>query len=96
MAIQSFADTATRTLFETGKVVKGVRWGNIKRIACRKLDMLDYAVELKDLCSPPGNQLKKLSGRLAEFYSIRINDQWRITFQWSIHGPEKVSIVDYH
>ncbi|MEZ4846856.1 MAG: type II toxin-antitoxin system RelE/ParE family toxin [Bdellovibrionota bacterium] len=96
MAIQSFADAATQVLFETGKVVKGAAWGHIKKIACRKLDMLDYAVELKDLRSPPGNRLEKLSGKLVEFYSIRINDQWRIIFKWSAHGPENVAILDYH
>jgi len=62
----------------------------------RKLDMLQYAHVLDDLRSPPGNRLELLKGNLTGFYSIRVNDQWRIIFEWSHRGPEKVKIVDYH
>lgn len=62
----------------------------------RKLQMLDDAVELKDLRSPPGNRLEALRGDRAEQYSIRINDQWRLCFVWTAAGPDEVEIVDYH
>lgn len=58
--------------------------------------MLDSAVELKDLRSPPGNRLEALSGDRAGQHSIRINDQWRICFVWTLTGPGRVEIVDYH
>lgn len=58
--------------------------------------MLDAAIELDDLRSPPGNRLEKLIGNLEGLHSIRINKQWRITFLWTESGPEDVTIVDYH
>lgn len=58
--------------------------------------MLDYAVELRDLRSPPGNRLEALKGDFAGFYSIRVNDQWRVIFRWSDLGPEEVDVIDYH
>lgn len=58
--------------------------------------MLDNAVELRDLTSPPGNRLEPLSGKRAGQHSIRINDQWRVCFIWTPNGPEDVEIVDYH
>lgn len=64
-------------------------------IAKRKLDMLDYAKALSDLRSPPNNRLERLNGDLEGFYSIRINDQWRIIFRWDT-VPYEVSIADYH
>jgi toxin HigB-1 len=58
--------------------------------------MLDAAEMLGDLRVPPGNRLEKLTGDMAGFYSIRINQQWRVCFRWSDAGPEDVGIVDYH
>jgi len=58
--------------------------------------MLDYAHELRDLKSPPGNRLEALKGDLAGFHSIRINDQWRVVFRWTENGPVDVDIRDYH
>lgn len=58
--------------------------------------MLDDAVELRDLRSPPGNRLEQLTGNRANQHSIRINDQWRVCFVWGVNGPENVEIVDYH
>ena len=58
--------------------------------------MLDYARQLSDLASPPGNRLKRLSGALSGLHSIRINDQWRVVFRWTDAGPENVDILDYH
>lgn len=58
--------------------------------------MLDYAGALMDLTSPPGNRFEALKGSLAGFYSIRINDQWRVIFRWTDLGPIDVDITDYH
>ena len=62
----------------------------------RKLDMLHYADDLKDLCSPPNNRLESLKGGLSGLYSIRINNQWRIVFRWSDAQAHDVRIIDYH
>jgi len=96
MAIKSFADRTTEELFLVGQVKKGVGWGSVKKVAIRKLDMIHYAMDLKDLRSPPGNRLKELSGGLKGLHSIRINDQWRIVFRWVDKGAEEVQICDYH
>lgn len=96
MAIQSFSKPALARFFAEGVVPKGVGWGAMARIAARKLDMLDYAERPGDLASPPGNRLEALKGRLQGFFSIRINDQWRIVFRWTGSGPADVDIVDYH
>lgn len=93
MPIQSFKDKATETFYQTGK---SRAFGNIASVAIRKLDMLDAVVALKDLRSPPGNRLEALSDDRAGQHSIRINDQWRICFVWTDHGPANVEIVDYH
>ncbi|EEW61156.1 type II toxin-antitoxin system RelE/ParE family toxin [Tritonibacter mobilis] len=69
---------------------------NLFRIAVRKVAMLEAAVELADLRSPPGNRLERLEGNREGQHSIRINDQWRICFVWGPKGPENVEIVDYH
>ena len=97
MALQSFDDSVTQRFFETGELpAQGCGWKSLASVVARKLDMLHAAVSLLDLRSPPGNQLKKLSGELGAFYSIRINDQWRIIFLWSETGPAHISIIDYH
>jgi toxin HigB-1 len=62
----------------------------------RKLLMLDEAVVIGDLSSPPGNRLKPLDRDRKGQHSIRINEQWRICFRWTPQGPEDVEIVDYH
>jgi len=58
--------------------------------------MLDAASRLDDLKVPPGNRLATLSGDLAGFHSIRINDQWRLIFVWRDDGAYEVEMVDYH
>lgn len=68
----------------------------IYRQAERKLLMLDKAIELKDLKSPPGNRLEALSGDRKGQWSIRINDQWRICFRFNDQNAYDVEIVDYH
>lgn len=68
----------------------------MQRIALRKLRMLNNARSLQDLRVPPSNRLEKLSGNRAGQYSIRINDQWRICFDWRDGDAYNVEIVDYH
>ena len=58
--------------------------------------MIAAATELKDLESPPGNRLEKLKGDLQAYHSIRINDRWRIIFQWDKGKAHEVEITDYH
>jgi proteic killer suppression protein len=96
MAILDFAEPAVRRFFETGRPPAKAGWAGIARIASRKLDMLDYAADLTDLASPPGNRLEALKGSLSGFHSIRINERWRIVFRWTPQGPSRVDIVDYH
>jgi len=62
----------------------------------RKLRMLNNSVDIADLRIPPANRLEKLSGKLKEFYSIRINDQWRIIFKWNAGNASEVEIIDCH
>jgi proteic killer suppression protein len=68
----------------------------IRRAAYRRLLSIDIAVSLRDLGSPPGNRLEKLSGDRSGRYSIRINERWRICFAWSDGHAYDVEIVDYH
>lgn len=96
MAIQSFASRAVEVFFRSGRVPKRAGWAAVSRVARRKLDMVDYAHELTDLASPPGNRLEALKGDLRGFHSIRINDQWRVVFRWTTAGPSGVDIRDYH
>ncbi|MBA9083501.1 proteic killer suppression protein [Bartonella chomelii] len=94
MVIENFADKRCKDLLE-GKLPKGFPVALV-RVAQRKLFMLDKAANLKDLRSPPGNRLEALKGDRRGQYSIRINDQFRICFEWRSNGAYKVEIVDYH
>lgn len=96
MAIRSFSTPELKDFFETGRVPKKAEWQGVKKIVARKLDMLDYAHVLDDLRSPPGNRLEALRDDLKGLHSIRVNDQWRIVFEWTDQGPVKVRIMDYH
>jgi toxin HigB-1 len=96
VAIQSFAAPVVERFFADGRLPKRVGWANVARVVARKLDMLDYAAQLTDLASPPGNRLEALKGSLAGFCSIRINDQWRVVFRWTDSGPAEVDVRDYH
>jgi proteic killer suppression protein len=93
--IVSCRDKRTRD-FATGKRVKA--FSGIERAARLKLDRLESATTLKDLAALPGNRFEALIGDRKGQYSIRINDQWRICFQWpeGSPGPSNVEIVDYH
>ena len=82
MAIQSFADDAIEDFFITSVTPPKAGWSGVAKVALRKLDMLDYAHQLNDLRSPPGNRLEALKHDWSGFHSIRINDQWRICFEW--------------
>jgi toxin HigB-1 len=93
--IVSYRDKRTRD-FAAGRRVKA--FSGIERAARLKLDRLEAAVELKDLAALPGNRLEALKRDRKGQYSIRINEQWRICFQWlgGAPGPSNVEIVDYH
>ncbi len=94
--IRNFRDRDTEAVFRRERYRK--LGSNVKRRALIKLDMLDAAESLDDLRVPPGNRLEKFSGDRKGQFSIRINDQWRICFEWpeSSPGPCNVEIVDYH
>jgi proteic killer suppression protein len=82
--------------FAAGRRVKA--FSGFARAARLKLDRLEAAAAPKDLAALPGNRFEVLVGDRKGQYSIRINDQWRICFEWraSAQGPENVEIVDYH
>jgi toxin HigB-1 len=93
--ILGYRDKRTRD-FALGKRVKA--FTGIERPARLKLDRLEAAVTLRDLAVLPGNRFEALKGNRKGQYSIRINDQWRICFEWrdGASGPSNVEIVDYH
>jgi proteic killer suppression protein len=91
--IQSFADEETEAVYLTGKSRK---WGNIARVAARRLQALDYASGIEDLLNPTSNRLEKLKGGRKGWWSIRINDQYRVCFRWDGKDAWDVGIVDYH
>ncbi|MBU2609912.1 MAG: type II toxin-antitoxin system RelE/ParE family toxin [Chloroflexi bacterium] len=92
--IKTFRDKDTESIFSR-RFSKRLPTG-LHKIAWRKLAVLDAAERLDDLHVPPGNRLEKLSGDRAGQYSIRINDQWRICFQWREGNAYEVEITDYH
>jgi toxin HigB-1 len=85
---------------ETEKIWNGLRSkklpNEIQHIARRKLRILNNSQDIQDLRIPPSNRLEKLSGKLNSYYSIRINNQWRIMFIWENGNALKVEIIDYH
>jgi len=92
--ISSFGDKETNKMWN-GERIKGFST-EIQEIGRRKLRMLNNSQNLTDLRVPPSNRLEKLKGDLKEFYSIRINDPYRIVFKWKNGNAEDVKIVDYH
>jgi proteic killer suppression protein len=92
--IVSFGSKDTEKIWEGERVKKMPN--EIQEIGRRKLRMLNNSQNLNDLMIPPSNRLEKLSGNLKTFYSIRINDQWRIIFRWSNGNASDVTILDYH
>ncbi len=85
---------------EIEKIWRGDRVKNLpyqmQQIGRRKLRMLNNSQNLMDLRIPPSNELEKLSGKMNDLYSIRINDQWRIIFKWEDGNATDVTIIDYH
>lgn len=92
--LSSFGDKDTKKIWE-GERVKSFST-EIQETARRKLRMLNNSQDIADLLIPPSNRLEKLKGDLKEFYSIRINNQWRIIFKWNNGNAEEVEIIDYH
>jgi proteic killer suppression protein len=92
--IVSFGDRETERIWEGERSRKLPN--QIQEVGRRKLRMINSAIDLNDLKIPPANRLEKLSGDLRTFFSIRINDQWRIIFKWSAGNASEVEIVDYH
>jgi len=93
--IVSYRDKRTRDL-AAGKFVKA--FSGIERAARLKLDRMEAATGIRDLTALPGNRFEALVGDRKGQYSIRINDQWRICFEWldGAPGPSRLEIVDYH
>jgi proteic killer suppression protein len=92
--IVSFGSKETEKIWE-GERVKTVP-SEIQNTGRRKLRMINNSQNISDLRIPPSNRLEKLSGKLKDFYSIRINDQWRIIFKWNSGSAFEVKIINYH
>lgn len=92
--LRSFADKETERVWQRCR--SRALDPTVQRAALRKLAILDAAEVIDDLRVPPGNRPEKLHGDRTGQYSIRINQQWRICFEWTAAGPENVEIVDYH
>jgi proteic killer suppression protein len=92
--INSLGDKDSKKIWD-GERVKSLST-EIQEIVRRKLRMLNNSQDLNDLLIPPSNRLEKLKGNYKDFYSIRINKQWRIIFKWNNGNAEEVEIIDYH
>jgi len=92
--IKSFGDKETEKIWN-GVFSKKLP-SDIQPIARRKLRMINNAQDINDLRVPPGNRLEKLKGELSDYYSIRINNKWRIIFKWIGSDAYEVQIIDYH
>ena len=91
---EAYSDKDTKKIWE-GERVKSFST-EIQEIARRKLRMLNNSQDLTDMLIPPSNRLERLKGKLKEFHSIRVNNQWRIIFKWNNGNAEEVEIIDYH
>jgi len=92
--IRSFKDKEAQQIFNRERSRKLP--DTLQRVALRKLRMLNRAMNLRDLRVPPANRLEKMKGDRAGQHSIRINDQWRICFEWRGNDAFEVEIIDYH
>lgn len=92
--IKGFADKETEKIW-TGVQSKKLPV-DIQNVARRKLRMINNAQDINDLKVPPANRLEKLKGNLKDYYSIRINNRWRIIFKWKNENAADVRIIDYH
>jgi proteic killer suppression protein len=98
LMIGSFADKATEDIFNgvNSTAARRLLPRDLWKVAFRKLDQIDSAMTIEDLRIPPGNRLEALKADREGQHSIRINDQYRICFEWAQSGAEQVEIVDYH
>lgn len=94
IVIKSFRDRGTRGIWERRH--SGAVLADLQRKALRKLLEIDSAEDLRDLRVPPGNRLEKLSGDREGQHSIRINDRYRVCFEWRDGDAHRVEVVDYH
>ena len=92
--IISFGSKETKKIWEGERVRRLAT--DLQEITRRKLRMLNNSQTTIDLQIPPSNKLEKLKGNLKDYYSIRVNDQWRIIFKWDNGNALDVEIVDYH
>jgi proteic killer suppression protein len=92
--IQSFKDKETKKIFN-GEYSKKFP-SEIQQRARRKIDSLDWAERISDLLVPPSNRLEQLSGNRKGQWSIRVNDQYRICFEWNGNKAENIELTDYH
>lgn len=95
--IVSFGDRATEDLYHNRPTSRARRFPqDVVGLALVKLDMLNGSAAILDLRSPPGIRLEALKGDLKSFYSIRVNDQWRLVFRWEGNNALDVRLMDYH
>jgi proteic killer suppression protein len=95
--IVSFGDRATEDLYHGRPASRARRFPReVADLALVKMDSLNGAASMLDLRSPPGNRLEALKGELKGWYSIRVNDQWRLVFRWEGNDAHKVRLMDYH
>jgi proteic killer suppression protein len=92
--ITSFGDKSTQKIWQGDRVVSYST--ELQETARRKLRMLNNSHDLNDLMVPPSNRLEKLKGNWKEYYSIRVNGQWRILFRWNNGNADEVRLIDYH
>jgi proteic killer suppression protein len=95
--ILGYLDDVTRAI-HVGEETKAARRFAVavRKVARRKLDLVGAAAEIRDLAVPPGNRLEQLRGDLEGFYSIRVNDQYRIIFKFEAGNASHVQLIDYH
>lgn len=92
--IKTFGDRETELIWN-GQIARKLPIG-IQQVSRRKLRMINNAQTINDLRIPPANRLKRLKGQLSKYYSIRINDQYRVIFEWRQSNAFLVQIIDYH
>jgi proteic killer suppression protein len=92
--ITSFGDKSTQKIWQGDRVVSYST--ELQETARRKLRMLNNSHDLNDLMVPPSNRLEKLKGNWKEYYSIRVDGQWRILFRWNNGNADEVRLIDYH
>jgi proteic killer suppression protein len=91
--IRSFKNSEAEKIFNR---IHSRRFASVERIILRKLRSIGRAASLSDLANPPGDRLEALHGNRTGQHSIRVNDQWRICFEWRENHAYEVEIVDYH